>query len=216
MDKFEKEILVVDRATLFAEGYFQGFAPADGLDYFQIIQDNYFYKKRGEVEPNPAFKQPIAYAVIVNTETKYIFAYQRSVTDSYNESRLRGMWSWGIGGHIDKIDSADQDPILTSLLREVKEEVDIKNFAKPRILGYINDDQTEVGAVHFGILYLIETKAKNIKPRDKEISWGGFMAYDQLEEICVLNERNVESWSEISLEPIRKTLGIGVDAEEET
>ena len=215
MDKFDKEILVVDRATLFAEGYFQGFSPADGLDYFQIIQDNYFYKKRGEVEPNPAFKQPIAYAVIANKITKHIFAYQRSATESYNEPRLRGKWSWGIGGHIDKIDDKKKDPVLTSLIREIQEEVDIESFDEPRILGYINDDDTKVGAVHFGLLYLIETEATTIKPKDAEMAWGGFMAYDQLEEICVLNDNSVETWSEITLEPLRKALGINLDEEEE-
>ena len=215
MDKSDMEILVVDRAMLFAEGYFQGFAPADDIDYFQTIQDNYFYKRRGDVEPDSAFKQPIAYAVIANKETHHIFAYQRSVTDSYNESRLRGKWSWGIGGHIDKIDSANNDdPILASLLREINEEIDIAGFDEPRILGYINDDQTKVGAVHFGILYLLETSEKTIKPKDAEMSWGGFMSYDQLEEICILNEKSVESWSEISLEPIRKALGIGLETKE--
>ena len=214
MDKFDKEILVVDRSSLFAEGYFQGFAPSNSLDYYQIIQDNYFYKRRGDVEPDPAFKQPIAYAVIANSETKHIFAYQRSAGESYNEPRLRGKWSWGIGGHIDKIDESDKDPILASLLREVQEEIEIESFGDPKILGYINDDQTAVGAVHFGLLYLIETDTKSIKPKDKEISWGGFMAYDQLEEICVLNDKNVESWSEITLEPIRKALGVGVNEDE--
>ena len=43
-----------------------------------------------------------------------------------------------------------------------------------------------------------------------EIAWGGYMNYDDLEEICVTSEKNVESWSEISLEPIRKALGIGI------
>ncbi len=41
------------------------------------------------------------------------------------------------------------------------------------------------------------------------------MAYDQLEEICVLNDNSVETWSEITLEPLRKALGINLDEEEE-
>ncbi|MBN1561792.1 NUDIX domain-containing protein [candidate division KSB1 bacterium] len=206
--KFDKEILVIDRATLFSDGYFQGFAPAEGLNYYDVICDNYFYMKRGLVEPNPIYKQPIAYAVIVNKENRHIFAYQRAGTADYHEDRLRGKWSWGIGGHIDKVDSAEQNPIMTSLLREVEEEVELDGFDEPLLLGYINDDQTEVGLVHFGLLYLIKTGSK-VKARDKEISWGGFMSYDQLEEICMLDDKNVESWSEISLEPIRRALGLG-------
>ncbi|RPH99353.1 MAG: hypothetical protein EHM72_11260 [Calditrichaeota bacterium] len=206
MNKFDKEILVVDRATLFADSYFQGFAPAGNIDYAQIIHDNYFYRRRGDVEPDPMFKQPIAYVVFVHKESKHIFTYQRSTTTSYHEQRLRGMWSWGIGGHIDKIDSNESDPIMTSLYREISEEVDIEEFDPPVLLGYINDDETEVGAVHFGLLYMVSTSSKKIKPKDKEISWGGFMSYDQIEEICMLNDCNVESWSEIALEPLRRVL----------
>jgi predicted NUDIX family phosphoesterase len=209
VEKAEKEILVVDRSTLFSEGYFQGFAPADGVNYYDIIHNNYFYMKRGLVEPDPKYKQPIAYAVIVNKESRHIFAYQRAGSSDYNEKRLRGKWSWGIGGHIDKVDSEEKEPITTSLLREIEEEVEIDSYDEPKILGYINDDETDVGAVHFGLLYLIETDAKKVKPKDKEISWGGFMSYDQLEEICMLDDKNVESWSEISLEPLRHTLGLG-------
>lgn len=208
MDKFNKEILVIDRATLFADSYFQGYSPAHETNYNQIIQDNFFYKRRGDIEPDPIYKQPIAYAIIVHKESKHIFAYQRSTTDSYTEQRLRGKWSWGIGGHIDKVDSDEADPILTSLHREINEEVEMDEYDEPILLGYINDDQTEVGSVHFGMLYLIQTSSKKIRPKDKEISWGGFMAYDQLEEICMINDCNVESWSEISLEPIRRTLGL--------
>jgi len=214
VDKFDKEILVIDRATLFAEGYFQGFSPAETLDYYKVIQDNYFYKRRGDVEPDSSFKQPIAYAVIVNKITKHIFAYQRAGNENYTEKRLRGKWSWGIGGHIDKVDSEDQEPVITSLFRELEEELVIDSFDEPLLMGYINDDQTEVGAVHFGLLYLIQTESTKIKPKDPEISWGGYMSYDQLEEICMLAEKNVETWSEISLEPVRKYFGLGETDEE--
>ncbi|MBN1466293.1 NUDIX domain-containing protein [candidate division KSB1 bacterium] len=214
MAKQNKEILVVDRATLFSDSYFQGFAPADGVNYRRIIHDNYFYMKRKLAEPNPIYKQPIAYAIIVNKENRHIFAYQRAGTADYHEDRLRGKWSWGIGGHIDRVDSEEQDPIMTSLLREIEEEVEIDDYDEPTILGYINDDQTEVGTVHFGLLYLVKTSSKRVKARDKEISWGGFMSYDQLEEICMLDDKNVESWSEISLEPIRRALGLGEEAED--
>ncbi len=208
MEKFEKEILVVDRPTLFAEKYFQGFSLASEFDYQKVIHDNYFYIKRGDAENNPNFKQPIAYAVIAHNSTNKIFAYQRAANENYHENRLRGKWSWGIGGHIDRVDDEKMDPIQTSLLREIKEEVELDSFEKPVLLGYINDDKTNVGQVHFGLLFLIQTSSR-VKPRDLEISWGGFMSYEELEEIYVNSDTNVESWSEISLEPIRKSLNVG-------
>ncbi len=208
MNKSDQEILVVDRVTLFADRYFQGFCPAAEMDYYRIIMENYFYKRRGDVEPNPAFKQPIPYVIIAQRESKLIFAYQRASGDTYHERRLRGKWSWGIGGHVDKGESDAVNPILSALRREIAEEIDLPHYYDPMLLGYINDDQTEVGMVHFGLLYLVLIDAKKIKPKDKEMSWGGFMSYDQLEEICALSDGNVESWSEIALEPLRHALGI--------
>lgn len=207
MDTHDRDIMVVDRATMFANGYFQGFSPASNIDYYGIICDHYFYEKRHIVESKPELKQPIAYCVIVNAETGKVFAYQRSSKEShYRESRLRGKWSWGIGGHIDKIDSEGEDPIVASLLREIGEEVSIPEFEPPRIVGYINDDETEVGQVHFGLLFLVKTRSSNVKPKGKEIAWGGFLSIEELEEIYSSNEVSVESWSGISLEPVRKEI----------
>lgn len=213
--KSEKEIMVVDRATLFANGYFQGFSPADVINYEEIINDNFYYDKRGLVETRSELKQPIAYCIIVNKETHKVFAYQRSTKEGhYDEKRLRGKWSWGIGGHIDKIDGETDDPIHASMLREIQEEVQISSFDPPVILGYINDDTTEVGQVHFGLLFLLMTTAKKVVPKDAEIAFGGFMTLSQLQEISASEETSVESWSEISLEPLKKAMNWVDDSEE--
>ncbi|HNW60940.1 MAG TPA: hypothetical protein PKI62_14770, partial [bacterium] len=65
MTASDRKIMVVDRATLFADQYFQGFAPAAAHDYQSRIQDHYVYELRNEVEVRPEYKQPIAYAIIV-------------------------------------------------------------------------------------------------------------------------------------------------------
>ncbi len=213
----DRHIMVVDRATLFADLYFQGFSPAEEMDFEQIVMDNYFYDLRDKVETMPQLKQPIAYAIIVNKDTRQVFAYQRAQKEGqYAEKRLRGKWSWGIGGHIDKTDAATGDPIRTSLLREIEEEIILPEFDPPEILGYINDDTTEVGQVHFGLLYLIWTSCKKVQPRVGEISWGGFMTVDELLEICANDETPVESWSEIALTPLREALKMTDNEEEDS
>ena len=212
MNKNEQEIMVVDRATLFAEIYFQGFSPANNLDYQQVILDNYFYDKRGIVEIKPEFKQPIAYCIILNNKTGKVFAYQRSVKDgAYEEKRLRGKWSWGIGGHIDKIDVENGNPIEASMLREIDEEIAISSFDSPKVLGYINDDETEVGQVHFGVLYLIETE-NIVKPKDAEIAFGEFKTLEELQDICDDEDVSVESWSKIALPALRDYLWLNDSA----
>ena len=203
----DRKIMVVDRVLLFADEYFQGFSPADVIDYEKTILDNYHYEKRKVAENNPDLKQPIAYCLIVNPKIKKVFAYQRSQDQKeYTERRLQGKWSWGIGGHIDKIDLEDDNPIHASLKREIAEEIIIERDFNPKIIGYINDDETPVGQVHFGILYLIEIESEKIEPNDSEIARGAFMTIEELEELSFSPEITVEEWSLIALSPLRGIL----------
>ena len=207
--KQDQEIIVVETRLLFKSNYFQGFKKHTEFDFHELILNNMKIMKRGDAEKDNSHKQPIAYAIIVNKKTNQIFAYQRSVKDEdYKEKRLQGKWSWGVGGHIEKKDINDRDTIKKSLLREaLKEEVDIiegrvKNFT---ILGYINDDNNEVGRVHFGVLYLVETDG-DVRPKDKEIAQGKFYEIGELENICSSHDFKVETWSQIALKPIKEYL----------
>jgi predicted NUDIX family phosphoesterase len=159
----------------------------------------------GNAERNPNFKQPIGYAIILNPFTKKIFAYQRSIRDQeYSEKRLQGKWSWGIGGHIEPSDIKG-NPIRESLLREIEEEVYLKEglYGKPKVLGYIYHD-FGIHKVHFGILYLVKTSG-NVIPKG-EMSQGRFMTLKELEEICLSKDCEVEEWSKTALEQLRKLL----------
>ena len=207
MDKFQKQIMVIDRSTLFQDGYFQGFLPAAEVDYYSTINQKYFYHQRGDAEERPDLKQPIAYCIIAHKESRKVFAYQRSSkTGEYSEKRLMGKWSWGIGGHIDKIDADGTDPIHSSMLREVEEEIHISHHDEPIVLGYINDDRSDVGQVHFGILFLLWTTDDGVRQNDKEIAWGGYKSLGELEAISTDRETEVETWSEIALEPLQQIL----------
>lgn len=193
MDKNEKLIMVVDREKLFARKYFNGFLKVEEEDFQNIILKNYYFIKRGLAENDYSKKQPIAYAVIC--KGKKIFAYQRaSSTKEHGDERLQHKWSWGLGGHIEKIDDSD-NPITNSLKREMKEEVGLKEI-KAKLLGYINDDSDDVGKVHFGLLYLVETR-QNIVPKSEELKTGEFFSFSELEKIAKNHE--VESWSKIAL-----------------
>ena len=205
--KNEKLIMVVERELLFGEDTFQGFRPHNHVYYEARILKKFTYMKRGLAEQNPAYKQPIGYSIIVNPALKQVFAYQRSSHDAkYGEKRLQGKWSWGVGGHIDKIDTEAGNPINASMLRELDEEVELGGKAVPKILGYINDDSTDVGSVHFGIVNIFETGSKAVKPKDDEIDNGGMRSIEELEKICSSPDFSVEEWSKISLEPLKQYL----------
>lgn len=205
--KEEKLIMAVKRNLLFQEGSFEGFKNAEERDYQKRILDHFEYIKRRDVEKDSAYKQPIGYAVLINLNNEKIFAYQRSSQDeNYSEKRLQGKWSWGVGGHIDKPDKKGKNPIKTSLLRELEEEVEIKGEVKGvEALGYINDDSDSVGKVHFGILYLVKVTG-DVSPKDSEMGRGEMKSLKELREVAENTEYNTEEWSKISLKPIEKFL----------
>lgn len=207
MNKNDKLIMVVKKEILFGDDYFKGFRAQNELDYELRILKNFRYIKRNLVEDDPTYKQPIGYSMIINPTLRQIFAYQRSTQDTrYPEKRLQGKWSWGVGGHIEKLDVKTGNPIRVSVLRELEEEIGMDGSINLKVLGYINNDTDEVGKVHFGVLYIVETDSRIVRPKDPEIDNGKLRTIEELEEICSSPEFTVEEWSRISFNPLREYL----------
>lgn len=208
MAKEDQQIMVIPRGVLFNgnKDAFNGFYN-EIISFEARVLNNYIYMRRGDAENNPGFKQPIGYCTIINPTLKKILAYQRSSKDDkYSEKRLQGKWSIGIGGHIEKAD-ASGNPIAESLNRELGEEIDIEGAIKKiSPIGYINDDNDSVGKVHFGILYAAETDAVIGKPKDGEMSRCGFFTISELEAIFSSPENQVETWSRIAFEELKRRL----------
>lgn len=209
MAKEDKQILVVERDTLFSEDYFKGFKNHFDKDYESIILSNIKSMRRGDAEIDPTYKQPIGYMLIVNPKEKKVFAYQRSSEDkNYGEKRLQGKWSWGVGGHIEAYELKEENPIKESMKRELSEEIEILgNVLNTKVLGYINYDGDEVSKAHFGILYLTEIDG-DARPKSAEMFVGKLVDINELEKICNSKDCEVEAWSRISLEPLKKYFGI--------
>lgn len=207
MPKEDQQIIVVQRDVLFANNYFEGFRPYSEVDYESRILENLKVMRRGDAEEDPSHKQPIGYVVIANPFEKKVFAYQRSTDDKkYGEKRLQGKWSWGFGGHIEPLDIEDGNPIRDSLMREVtcEELRGLGNITEPDVLGYINDDSNSIGQVHFGILYLLSTTFRDIEALDHEIARLELKTIMELEDIC--KKYDVETWSQIAMNPLKKLL----------
>jgi len=199
-----KEIMVIKLETLFAQKHFDGFIPAEEFDFESIILKNFEWMDKEKAEINPAYKQPIGYSVVYNPMSEKVFLYQRSKIDkNYGEKRLQGKLSCGVGGHIEKIDTQNGNPIHESAMREIKEEVEIGGKTKMQVFGYINDDSDEVGKVHFGIVYLVSIDCSVVKPVDSEISEGKLESIDNLEKKCK-SDVPVENWTKIVVEDLKK------------
>lgn len=207
MGKMDELVMVIKRDILFGNNderlsFFKyGFCSGEDFDFAQYFQSKRF-ERRGNVENNSEYKQPIAYGMIINPATKMIFAYQRSDDKKrYHEDRLAGNWSWGFGGHIHPEDAKLGDPIIVSLKRELEEETTGNNFKLEKI-GYVNYDGDDVGKVHLGVLFVAHYNGY-LQVRD-EAKHGEWLSY---EELCkIAKNPKVDEWSRIALIPLERIL----------
>jgi predicted NUDIX family phosphoesterase len=208
MGKNDQLIMVIERSILFNNEVdaFQGFKLADSnIDFENRILSNYSFKRRGDMESDKNYKQPISYCIIANLDKHKFFLYQR---DSKNaDPRITSNWSWGVGGHIEKIDIApDANPLYTSMLREISEEVFIDGkILGTKLLGYVNDDSNDIGSVHFGLLYLLETDADIVRLNSNEIQKAEMVSPAKLELLCADETCGIDTWSRIAMTPLRES-----------
>ena len=64
--------------------------------------------------------------------------------------------------------------------RELEEEVFVDAPYTPRCVGLINDDQSDVGRVHLGVVHLVDLQRPEVRPRETEIIQSGFRAVEEI------------------------------------
>ncbi len=152
------------------------------------------YLNRSDAEQDKRYKQLIPYALIICNDK--ILRYRRG--KGGQETRLHGLYSVGVGGHI-----AEEDNGLFSnavgyqegMRRELMEEVAIDE-AKEAIVAVINDDSTEVGYVHFGVVHIMRVANEDVAGRRSGISSPEFVPIAE----AVKDASGYESWSRFCLE----------------
>lgn len=203
LDTATEQVLVVPTARFQEVGYFQGFS-GDVSRYLAALLDgtHVSYRPRSEMEQDPGFKQLIPYVVFAHRDPAgqvSLFQYTRG--GGQGEGRLHRKRSIGIGGHISTCDNGSgcaAGSYEEGLRRELAEEVDIRTPCRERCVGLINDDQTEVGRVHLGVVHLFEVERPDVEPRENDLVDAGFRP---LEELWADYER-LESWSQICLQAL--------------
>lgn len=195
-----EQIMVVSTELLTQLGYFQGFTTAVGKYLDQLMDArNTSYRPRPEMEKDPSFKQLIPYVIFQHVNASgavSLFQYTRGT--GMGEKRLHTKRSVGIGGHISSIDAGGDEPYAKGMHRELDEEVIVSSSYNLQCVGLINDDQTEVGKVHLGVVYIADVDLPAVQPRETEIVDAGFRPLEQI--MGQLDE--FESWSRISLEAL--------------
>lgn len=195
-----EQILVVPTELFRRIGYFQGFS-ADVEKYLDELLNagHTSYRPRGEMEEDPSFKQLIPYVIFRHVDAAgrtHVFEYTRG--KGQGEKRLHSKRSIGIGGHISSDDAAEINPYQEGMRRELEEEVQIDTPYTERCVGLINDDETEVGRVHLGVVHIFDVAEPAVRPRESEIIDAGFRPVEQL----LQNLDGFESWSRICLEAL--------------
>ena len=195
-DKFAERALGLPTARFHAAGLFQGFRPFDPeLVAFLLDPAHLEYRPRSQAETDPTFKQLIPSVVLRCGGV--IFHSTRGSAGT--ETRLRALGSVGVGGHISAAEDAGAaDPYRAGMMRELAEEVDVRSPFRERPLGLINDDATPVGAVHLGVVHLLELDEPNVVPREAGIALAGFAPPAGLRA----KGHEFESWSRLVLDEL--------------
>jgi len=198
------ENVLVIRRSLFDElGSFQGlnFAPEKYLKAILSRGSNFFIP-RSEAESNPVYKQIIPYALIVFQNT--VLHYVRG--KKAGEQRLIAKGSIGIGGHMNETDESlfamDEHAYRAGVEREVNEEIKMNTPFEDQIVGLLNDDSTEVGRVHLGIVHIFKLKEPKVQKREAMITGLTFLTKEEL----MSRRASLESWSQICVDSLDRLL----------
>ncbi len=189
-----EHVMVVPTLLFHEIGYFQGFS-ANTRPYLKTLLDPTYtsYRPRDQVEEDPSFKQLIPYCIFCHEGQ--IFHYTRG--KEQGEGRLHSKRSIGIGGHISSQDGSETGtPYEKGMQREIEEEIHLETSYRQTCIGLINDDLTEVGTVHLGIVHLFNLDAPKVRPREKSMIQTGFASLEELAR----QRDDFESWSQICLD----------------
>ena len=194
----EEQVLVISRDVLESVGTFHGLM----FDTDRYLQEIFApgvprFIPRSAAETDDSCKQIIPY-VIITHQNKYL-CYTRG--KRAGETRLVGLMSIGIGGHINPAD--DTLPLLgfreayeAAVEREVEEEIHVQAGHSDQIVALLNDDSNPVGRVHLGVVHYWTLDSFDVDKREQMITQMSFADLPQLQS----NREAMETWSQLCLD----------------
>jgi predicted NUDIX family phosphoesterase len=191
----DEEVFVVPRADLLSSGFLpRGFAQGACDRFLELTARAGRFILRRDAETDPSLKQIIPYAIVGHGDL--VFLFER--TGGGGESRLHRKLSIGVGGHINPEGVSADRLVDAGLRRELSEELAFDVSYDYRPIGLINDDDSPVGQVHLGIVYLVTAHGDQVRVRETEILEGGFVPRESLRALLP----RMESWSRLVAESI--------------
>jgi predicted NUDIX family phosphoesterase len=203
----EERVLCFQRTLLEELGLFQGLS-LQVEKFLPVVTSSSrtLYLNRTEAEQDRRYKQLIPYVLIVCSDR--ILRYRRG--KGGQETRLHGLFSVGIGGHISEEDHGLFSKELgyqEGMRRELMEEVEIE-ASNAAAVAVLNDDSTEVGYVHFGVVHLMHVATENLVGRRSGIVAPEFVPINE----AMKSAAAYETWSRLCLENLDALLSKAAEA----
>lgn len=203
----EENILVVRRELFDQLGSFQGLSfEVDRYLPAFLAREHNFFTPREAAETNPALKQIIPYVLLVHGGR--VFHYVRGKKSG--EQRLVAKGSLGIGGHMNDGDehlfALDRAAYNEAVQREVAEEVHLEAKFTNHVVALINDDSTDVGRVHLGVVHIFQLDSDAARKREAQITEAGFLSPEELGA----RRESLETWSQYCLDGLDRLLAAAV------
>lgn len=203
MSQPDENVLVVRRNLFDQLGNFHGlnFEPQKYLREL-LTRGNNFFLQRAQAEQDPTHKQIIPYVLLAFGDKVLYYVRGKKA----GEQRLVAKGSIGIGGHLNEWDESffalDEAAYRAGVEREVNEEIKIDTQFEDRVVALLNDDTTEVGRVHLGIVHVFKLVAPKVEKREAMITSLAFLSKDEL----LSRRASLESWSQLCLDSLDRLL----------
>ena len=185
-----ERVLVVPRDVVPEAGAWYGLR-TEGLEGFLAIAGAAGrFEPREVMEQDPGHKQLIPYLVLRDDDRYFLMRRTRAGGDA----RLHDRWSIGVGGHLNPGDG----DLVGGLRREWREELDADWEPDFEAVALLNDDTTEVGAVHLGVVFLADAVGRPVTVRETEKLEGRFV---EPAEVAAVADQ-LETWSRLVFDAI--------------
>jgi predicted NUDIX family phosphoesterase len=193
----EEQVLVVPRDRLPDGAGWYGLR-TEGLGAcLDLIAREGRYEPRAAMEHDPSFKQVIPYIVLRDADRYFLMRRTRAGVDQ----RLHDRWSIGVGGHLNPGDG----DLHGGLLREWHEELDADFEPAFEPLALLNDDTTDVGSVHLGVVFAADARGRPVDVRERDKLRGAFASPQDVAAVAV----DLETWSRLIFEVMEATPAAG-------
>jgi len=192
----DEQVLVIARTHVPDAGAWYGLRTEGMARFLDSIAEHARFAPRAAMEVDPAWKQLIPYLVLRDGDRSFLMRR----TKAGGDARLHDRWSIGVGGHLNPGDA----DLARGLQREWREELDADFIPELTPIALLNDDTTEVGAVHLGIVVVADAAGRPVRVRETDKLVGSFAT---AAEVAAVADR-LETWSQLVFAALEAETGV--------